>query len=423
MSHTNGMKLKCKPLIIILTLLIVFLTVGGVLPPTKVAIKVEYQGKIVLQKSYIIDNTDLFFLNAKEGLFYHKAKQKVQTGGLSYIESLLGEEIIADVDELCAKYSYGERNASVEYAKYDNFVYTAEEDGAQADRQKLIKDIYLQAVKESSVAVLTMTAVKPQITVKQLKNDTVKLCEYSTDYSSSSFERKGNISLAAAKIDGTRIEPGTKFSFNGTVGKRTKENGFKTAKVIFKGEFVEGVGGGVCQVSTTLFNAWVRAGLSVDRALNHSLTVSYAPLFMDAAVTEESDLSLYNGSETSIFIGAKTDGKRVTFAVYGRPLGNKYTVYGEETERVPGTEYIYKDGEIDWKEGETERIISPPKDGIIGYTYRETYDAYGVLLKKEILRKCVYKPQKGVKMRKTEDIKKPALSESGFNADIFISAA
>lgn len=106
------------------------------------------------------------------------------------------------------------------------------------------------------------------------------IAHFSTYYGDSKQNRKDNIALAARKIDGLVLYPEDEFSFNDLVGRRTVENGFKTAYVIQNGDFVEGVGGGVCQVSSTLYNCALLANLAITCVRAHSLPVSYvAPSF------------------------------------------------------------------------------------------------------------------------------------------------
>ena len=96
--------------------------------------------------------------------------------------------------------------------------------------------------------------------------------------------RLHNVALVAQLIDGALIAPGATFSFNGTTGERTAEKGFQEAPVIINGELQTGLGGGICQVSTTVFNAAYEAGLQIDERVNHALYISHYPLGRDATV-------------------------------------------------------------------------------------------------------------------------------------------
>ncbi|OUS77800.1 hypothetical protein B1748_03185 [Paenibacillus sp. MY03] len=108
---------------------------------------------------------------------------------------------------------------------------------------------------------------------------------YSTYFNSRNRNRSSNIVLSAKAINNTVIFPGEKFSFNGTVGKRTREKGYLRAPVIVRGELYEDIGGGICQVSSTLYNAADRAGLTIVERYSHSRNVHYVPPGRDATVS------------------------------------------------------------------------------------------------------------------------------------------
>ena len=149
--------------------------------------------------------------------------------------------------------------------------------------------------------------------------------EFSTDYAKSSEERKHNIRLAAKALNNAFIDVNGEFSFNRVVGARTEKRGYKLAKIIVGGEFTEGVGGGVCQVSTTLYNAALLAGLKITEVHQHSLAVSYVKPSFDAMVNSGSaDLRFINKTHNPVFINAFADGKTLTVKIYGEPMREKY---------------------------------------------------------------------------------------------------
>jgi vancomycin resistance protein YoaR len=144
---------------------------------------------------------------------------------------------------------------------------------------------------------------------------------FSTSYETSSSERKHNIALASKSLNNTIVDVGAEFSFNMTVGARTEKRGYKTAKIISGGEFVDGVGGGVCQVSTTLYNAVVRAGLMVTEYHPHSLQVSYVLPSTDAMVNSGSaDLRFVNNTNNPIIIKTTATNTTITIKIVGEPL-------------------------------------------------------------------------------------------------------
>ena len=140
--------------------------------------------------------------------------------------------------------------------KTPKFTLTRDKNGRKLDENAFYADLYKEWQKNSNAVIrLKFIQLQPDVTLEDTKLQTFKRGGFSTDYSSSSSNRKSNIALALSKINGMKIAKNAQFSFNKTVGKRTEKNGFKQAKIIVGGEYVEGVGGGVCQVSTTLYNA------------------------------------------------------------------------------------------------------------------------------------------------------------------------
>lgn len=196
--------------------------------------------------------------------------------------------------------------------------------------------------------------------------------EFSTDYSKSTSERKHNIALAAKTLDNTFLDVNGEFSFNRKVGARTEKRGYKSAKIIVNGEFVDGVGGGVCQVSTTLYNAALQAGLHITEVHAHSLSVSYVKPSCDAMVNSGSaDLRFINNTHNPVIIKAAADGSKLTFKIYGEPMTEKYKIKSVVKEEIlPKFTVIYdKSGEYpDLFAGE-QRILNYGKKGYISEGY------------------------------------------------------
>lgn len=140
-----------------------------------------------------------------------------------------------------------------------------------------------------------------------------------TEYSTKKLDRAQNLIVGTQKISGTTILPGQQFSVYNTVAPFTEENGYKTAGQYVDNELVDGLGGGVCQVATTLYIAVLRAELQVDERYPHSLTVSYVPKAMDAAIaTGYMDFRFTNNTGHPIYIEGYAGGGSVSFAIYGR---------------------------------------------------------------------------------------------------------
>lgn len=143
--------------------------------------------------------------------------------------------------------------------------------------------------------------------------------QFSTRFSAGNRPRCANIKLAASKINGTVLMPGDRFSFNGVVGRRTLKGGFKLAGVYVNGQHDTGVGGGICQVSTTLYNSALFADLKIRSRSNHSLPVPYVPLGRDATVDYGNlDLVFENTYSTPIALTSVYEPGRLTFRIFGQ---------------------------------------------------------------------------------------------------------
>ena len=159
--------------------------------------------------------------------------------------------------------------------------------------------------------------------------------EFYTSYPTSSLERKANIKLACGSLNNTLVDVGGEFSFNRTVGVRSKERGYQKAKIIVGGVFTEGYGGGVCQVSTTLYNAILLAGLKITEYHPHSLPVNYVAPSFDAMVNSGSaDLRFINNTKNPIIIKCFADGSILKVVIYGQPMQEKYVRQSTITQYV-----------------------------------------------------------------------------------------
>lgn len=161
----------------------------------------------------------------------------------------------------------------------------------------------------------------------QAKLFNAQLASYTTSYGGSTSNRCANIKNAASKIDGKILAPGEVFSFNGTVGKRSVANGFFTATEYANGAAVQGIGGGTCQVSSTLYNAVLYSDLSIVSRTEHMFPVGYCPLGQDATVADSGiDFKFSNNTDYPIKISAVTTGYSITVSIIGTQRDEPVTV-------------------------------------------------------------------------------------------------
>ena len=222
---------------------------------------------------------------------------------------------------------------------------------------------------------------------KVLFRDVLASC---TTYVSGAWGRIQNVRKAAQNISGTVLNCGDQFSYNDAIGPTTADYGFYAAPGYVGGKTVDVYGGGVCQVSTTLYNAVILAELEITQRSNHSMIVSYVKPSMDAAIAGDyKDLRFVNNQDIPIYIEGYTEGKNVTFKIYGhdtRP-SNRVVTYESEvvSEQDPGTQYVAT--------GDPAGYMKTAQGKHIGYVARlwKVVTVDGVEESREIFNKSTYK--------------------------------
>lgn len=236
----------------------------------------------------------------------------------------LDEKVKAEAAACGAKWDKKAKNGSID--KFDaasgKFVFAGEENGFAIDQDKLAADIS-QALKDKKFdAKITATGsdVAPEISAASAKEKYKTISSFTTN-TTANQNRNTNVRLAAEAINGTVIKPGQEFSFNGTVGQRTEAKGYKSAAAYNNGEVVQEIGGGVCQVSSTLYNAVFKAGLKISYRRSHTFEPSYVTPGRDATVSwDQPDFKFINNSSTAIGLRASYADQKMTVSVYGIPI-------------------------------------------------------------------------------------------------------
>ncbi len=277
--------------------------------------------------------------------------------------------------------------------------------GVFVDKQNFYQQ-FVDALLKTETEILIIPMLERFKTEEINKSDFLKKSEFSTNFTTSSVERKNNIRQALLAFDGVILNEGETISFNKTTGARNKEAGYLPAKIISEGTFVEGFGGGVCQVSTTLYNACILAGLEAVEVHSHSLPVSYVEPSFDAMVSfGSSDLILKNNTSGKVVITTSSEGDKCKIAVFGKPNNYKIERVSKKTdiikanyENVIETDY-QKYGISDLGAGE-EKQISYPKDGFVSEGYLNFYDNDGRLVKTKKIRESKYGATRGIVVRK-----------------------
>lgn len=223
---------------------------------------------------------------------------------------------------------------------------------------------------------------------------------FKTYFGSSGEERKNNIRLALSCFDGLVLDSGQTLSFNQTTGERSQDRGYKEAKIIKQGSFINATGGGVCQVSTTIYNSALLADLEILEVHPHSLPVSYVEPCFDAMVNSgSSDLKIKNNTGHPIVFATSDAGNCCLVNIYGCKNNTKIVRKSKKIEQLLqiNTEYTknYKEYGLDKPIEQGEVVISPGKEGYRAAGYLE-YIQDGVVVKTKKIRENTYNPTKRV---------------------------
>lgn len=246
---------------------------------------------------------------------------------------------------------------------------------------------------------LPVEVIHPQVTSEQLKEKSITTVTgaFTTYFNTGKVSRSKNIGIAVKYLDGTVVPPGATFSFNKAVGPRTKGAGFEEALIIVDKEFVPGVGGGVCQVSSTLYNAALRSGMKIQERSRHSKIINYVPVGLDAAVSYGYvDFRFVNTTEHYIAICAEVHGGALNVQILGEQK-NPYTIEVRsviENTVEPRTEYRNDSGIAKGK----EYIESPGRKGHVVKVERLWYQD-GKEIKREVISRDFYPAEARVIVR------------------------
>ncbi|MDY4201298.1 MAG: VanW family protein, partial [Candidatus Fimadaptatus sp.] len=272
------------------------------------------------------------------------------------------------------------------------FTFTSEVTGYELDSDDLYAQI-TQAVANGNVNAnieAKIIEVAPEHTVEYMKEHFGRI-SYAQTKTTSNSDRNRNIQLATAEFNGMRVEPGETVSFNKTTGERTEAKGYRAAGAYSGGVLVQEPGGGVCQVSTTLYNAAVKADLEIIERSPHSRVSDYVPIGLDAAVNWPSqDFKFKNTSDYPIFIVAEFADQKLTFKIYGKQLddGVYIKLESEKTETIAAPEGVKEKDDPTLPVGQFKD--EKARDGAKAVSYKVYYDKNDNEIKRELLAKSTY---------------------------------
>jgi vancomycin resistance protein YoaR len=285
------------------------------------------------------------------------------------------------LERLSAAVSHKPEDAHFQVAASGKIVIRPSRPGLQLDLAATAKAIAAAAfTADRRTANLVVRVADPQRTTEVAQTMGIHdvISSYTTTYGGTPG-RLNNVQLVAQLIDGTLIKPGGTFSFNGTTGERTAAKGFQEAPVIINGELQNGLGGGICQVSTTVFNAAFEAGLPITARTNHALYIDHYPLGRDATVNyPDLDLRFINDSDHWMLLRTFVGSGSLTVNLYGTPL-HRRVESSTEPLTVTGPVPVKETDDPTLEKGKrvTDEFGSPPRETSVR---RLVYDPDGKLL-------------------------------------------
>lgn len=284
--------------------------------------------------------------------------------------------------------------------------------GKKVDKEKLYEQLDNAFLTEKSIKIqLPVEDVYPEKDEDFYKDKLGQMSVFSTDLKNSQSGRRHNVEFALKKFNGKVVQAGETVSFNQVTSPQTLEGGYQKATVILNGVFTEGVGGGICQASTTMYNACVLANMQIEEVHKHTLPVGYVELSLDAMVSDGyADFVFTNTSENDIYIKTYLKDDRAYVEIYGKSIEDGVTITREAEfvgniphrgdKIVPDTQKQYTNKVI--YKGEYYRL-KYPREGYEAKAYK-CYYKDGELIKKEEIRHEKYQPIDGIIIEGVEEL-------------------
>lgn len=324
----------------------------------------------------------------------------------------LDEDVQAEVKAIAGKWDVAAKNGSI--SGFDKsagkFVYSGEKNGVVINQDKLASDILTQLKDKNFQAVIAAEGkeVAPKITEAQAKEMYKVIGTYTTTTTANSARNK-NIELASEALNGVILQPGEEFSFNKATGERSTAKGYRPAGAYLNGELVEEPGGGVCQVSSTLYNAVVFAGISTTERHAHSYEPSYVTPGEDAMVSYGGpDMKFVNNSTTAIAIRTSFADRKLKISIVGIPIleeGVTLSMTSKKTAELDAPAPVYEEDQT--LQPTEEKIVKAETKGSRWVTNLVT-KKNGVVVSDEFFHNSTYRGKSATIKRNKSGVVIPA---------------
>ncbi|MHB8172601.1 MAG: VanW family protein [Thermincolia bacterium] len=326
----------------------------------------------------------------------YSTRQELARQGVELpLKVMVNEQVIkTKVKTLTKELAVEPRDATFRINDDDRVEVIKENIGWGVNWQKVKEDIKVAALEDNNPEIkLQLEEVKPGRTSEDVYRMQINglVSQFSTHFNPSQANRTYNITVASEALNGLLVKPGEVVSFNNIVGPRSTEAGYREAPVVVNNELVPGIGGGVCQVSSTLYNSLLIGNFEIVYRRNHSIPVGYVPVGRDATVTYGGiDFKFRNNRNSYMFIKSSMKGNVITFKLFGNLDEKRQVEIIDTVTQVTEQKVIYeKDPNLDRGK---EVVKEPGRKGYRTTTVRMVYEK-GKVVNREVITKSIYKPK------------------------------
>lgn len=377
--------------------------------------KADYNGDVKEIPNLLETNVDAVLEEAYSG---------VTSGEFTVSADGLEEAAKEAADTLAAGWDVKAKNGSI--SSYDEsagkFVFSGAENGKSIRREQLASDLLSAVKSENYKKTISVSAdeVAPEISEAEARENFKRIGTFTTT-TTSNKDRNENIRIASGALNGVIIQPGEEFSFNLTTGNRTTDKGYKPAGAYVNGVLVEEPGGGVCQVSSTLYNAVVFSGLKTTERHAHSYEPSYVTPGEDAMVSYDGfsgpDMKFVNTSKTAVGIKTSFSEQKLTVSIYGSPIleeGVTLSMQSTKVKELDPPEPNYEEDQTLELDAEVEvKAATPGSRWVTNLITKKD----GEVISDVFFHNSTYKGKAATIRRNTSGVVVPAESESAVSGE------
>lgn len=343
-----------------------------------------------VENAYNLNRKSAFFGNLSKTISANFGKKSNLVVVINYDKNKLK----AEMEKIAKEIDVDVKDATLDISG-EKVKVIPDSDGLKMDISKSMENFDNQTKKGNYKNELVVKATPAKVKKEQLANIDTNLGTYSTTFKTSQINRSINIKLATDNISNVLLMPGETFSFNKHTGKRSKENGYKSAPVIMEGEMEEDYGGGVCQVSSTLYNSVLYAGLEIVNVKNHTIPSSYVPKGRDATVADSGiDFLFKNNLKHPVYIKNYVSGNQIVCNIYGSAEDKQNITISTKLDGVSQTT-MKRVNDPTMPKGK-EKVDKSGRNAYSVSTYRTFNDANGKKIKTEKIANSYYPKKEGI---------------------------